>query len=210
MPCAEFGDQHLDAFGVAARLVVGAHDQHTGEFAVCAGCGLQRHGSEAADFLQPFLQGVHQGQVALDGFDGLQRMGEQETRQAAGVFVDLGVVLHRARAKRIEAAIHAVVEGAQVHVMTDHVHFGQFGQGQVRSQHGIRQFGSGARPVPGKRRRCVRGRKDQRWSVQPLWVQRSKLPQSWATSAKTSTSASISSLLFISVTAISMWSLSAG
>ena len=107
------GDEHLDALGVAARLVIGAHDQHAGEFAVRAGGRLQGDRREAADLLEPFLQFVHQRQIALHGFDRLERMREEKAGQAAGVFVDLRVVLHRARAERIEAAVHAVVELAE-------------------------------------------------------------------------------------------------
>ena len=128
------GDDHLGAFVVAARLVVGVHDQHAGEFSVRARGGLERNSREAADLFQPFLQCVHQREIALHGLDGLERMRDQETRQAAGVLVDLRVVLHRAGAERIEAAVHRVVEFAEVHVVAHNVHFGEFGQGQVRAE----------------------------------------------------------------------------
>ncbi len=122
--------------------MIGAHDQHPGQFAVRPGRRLECDGRKAADLFQPILQRVHQRQVALDGLDGLQGVCVQEAWQAAGVFVDLGVVLHRARTQRVKAAVHAVVEGAQVHVVPDHVHFGQLGQGQVRSQQGFWQLGA--------------------------------------------------------------------
>jgi len=37
------GDEHLDAFRVAARFMIGAHDEHTREFSMCTRRGLKRH-----------------------------------------------------------------------------------------------------------------------------------------------------------------------
>ena len=123
------GDEHLHPFRIAVVLVVGAHDQHTGQFAVGAGSRLEGDSRKAGDLLEPFLQVEHQHQVALHGLDGLERMGEGKTGQAGHVFVDLGVVLHGAGTQRIEAAIHAVVVFGKVRKMAHHVGLGQFGQG---------------------------------------------------------------------------------
>ena len=56
VPCAESGMSILTRLVSPRSLVVGAHDQHTGQFAVRAGSRLQGHGGKAGDFLQPFLQ----------------------------------------------------------------------------------------------------------------------------------------------------------
>ena len=94
---------------------------------------MKRHASKAADLFQPFLQFIHQNQIALHGFNRLQRMCVEEARQAAGVFVDLRVVFHGAGTQRIEAIVHAVVEFAESRVVADNVHFGEFGQGKLRA-----------------------------------------------------------------------------
>ena len=99
-PMGSIRDEHLLALVIAARFVIGAHHEHAGEFSVCAGGRLQGHCSKACDLFQPFLQLVHQRQVALDSLDRLEGMGVEEAGQAGSVFIDLGVVLHRARAER--------------------------------------------------------------------------------------------------------------
>ena len=86
------------------------------------------------------LQLVHQRQISLHGFHRLQRMREEKAGQSAGIFVDLRVVLHRARTQRIEATVHAVVERAQVHVVADDIDLSHFGQGQVDTQQARGKF----------------------------------------------------------------------
>jgi len=64
----------------------------------------------------------HQRQVALDAFRVLQRMRQRQARQARRLLVDLGVVLHRARAERIQPLVHRIVELRKPHIVTHHVH----------------------------------------------------------------------------------------
>ena len=66
-PMRRVGNQHLGAFRVAARLMISAHHQHTGEFSMRARRGLQRHCRKARDLFQPFLQLIHQQEIALHG-----------------------------------------------------------------------------------------------------------------------------------------------
>ena len=48
------------------------------------------------------------------------------------LLVDLGIVLHRARAQRIEALVHAVVQLGQPHEMPHEVDLAHLGQGRDR------------------------------------------------------------------------------
>ena len=40
----------------------------------------------------------------------LERMRKGQARQSRGLFVDLGIILHRARAERVKARVHRIVE----------------------------------------------------------------------------------------------------
>ena len=51
--------------------MVGAHDQHAGQFALRAGSRLQADAGETADLFQVFLQLEHHRQGALDSFNRL-------------------------------------------------------------------------------------------------------------------------------------------
>ena len=106
------GDEHFIALAVSTGLVVGLHHQHAGKLAMGAGSGLQGNGGKTADLLQPLLHLPHQRQGTLDGLDGLHGVDVQKAGKAAGVFVDLGVVLHGAAAQRVKAFIYAVVVAA--------------------------------------------------------------------------------------------------
>ena len=115
-------------------MVVGAHDQHAGQLAVGASGRLQGHPREAADLFEHFLQRVHQQQVALHRLERLERVGEGEARQAGGIFIHARVVLHGARAERIEAAVDAVVQLREVGKVADDAHFRYFGEVEVITQ----------------------------------------------------------------------------
>ena len=67
---------------------------------------------------------------ALRGLDGLERVELGEARQRRHVLVDLGVVLHRARAEGIEAVVHAVDALAEGGVMAGELIFAHVGQVQ--------------------------------------------------------------------------------
>jgi hypothetical protein len=54
-----------------------------------------------------------------------------ESGQTGGVFVDLGIVFHRARAKRVEHRVDAGILLRQASVVTDEVELGYFRQGQI-------------------------------------------------------------------------------
>ncbi len=116
---------------ILAVAMVGADDQDPGQLTVGAGRRLQADRLKPADLRQPLLQGVHQRQVPLQRVGILQRVGQCETRQASGVLVDLGVVLHGAGAQRIEAGVHCVIELRKPHEMAHHLQLRQLRQQQL-------------------------------------------------------------------------------
>ncbi len=112
------GDQHSLA-GVPAGLVGGADGQQAAELAVGAGLGRQGDGGHAGEGLQPVGQLVHQGQGALHGGNRLQRVDVDEAGQAGHLLIEARVVLHRARAQRIERQVDGVVLLAQAHIVAE-------------------------------------------------------------------------------------------
>ena len=89
-------DEDFVSGHIAAREMVSAHHQDSGEFAVRAGRGLQADSGEAANLFQPFLQLVHQRKAALHRIRFLQRVGVEEPGQPRSVLVDARVVFHSA------------------------------------------------------------------------------------------------------------------
>ena len=94
-------DQHLLA-RTAARLVPGADHLHAGELALRAGGGLQRHGVEAADLARAMLEIASKRSAPCTS--SLRRVRMRFPRSPASPRPVVGhrVVLHRARAERIE------------------------------------------------------------------------------------------------------------
>ncbi len=73
-------------------------------------------------------QAIDQFERALDGRDRLQRMDVGETRQPRQLFVEPRVVLHRARAERIEAGVDRIVLVRQPGEMANHLRLAETGQ----------------------------------------------------------------------------------
>jgi len=90
--------------------MVFADDQRAGQFALGARGGLQGNAGKSTDLLKPFLQGVHQVEVALNGIFRLAGMGQAKACEAAGDFVDLGVVLHCTGTQGVKAEVDGVVK----------------------------------------------------------------------------------------------------
>ena len=126
-PVRGVGREHLVAL-VAVGLVEGAREQHAGELAVRAGARLQRHVREAGDLPQRALELVHQLQRALGARGRLGRVQAGVAGQRRHALVQLRVVLHRARAERIEAGVEVEVAlGDPVEVPVD-LRLGDLGQ----------------------------------------------------------------------------------
>ena len=129
---------------LAAVLVVGAGEQHAGELAVRAGGRLQRHVRQAGDLGQRVLELVHQLQRALGALGVLQRVQAGVAGQRRDALVQLRVVLHRARAERVEAGVEVEVALREPVVVADDLRLGDLRQ--------LRRLG--AAEALGERVRC--------------------------------------------------------
>ena len=90
-------------------LVVGARQQQARELAVRPGRGLQRDVWQPGDLRQGALQVPHQLQRALRALGVLQRVQTRVSGQRGDALVQARVVLHRARAERVEARVQVEV-----------------------------------------------------------------------------------------------------
>jgi hypothetical protein len=134
----------------------GTDGQQAAQLAVGAGLGAQGHGRHASQGLQPMGQAVHQLDRALHRRLRLQRVDVGEARQARHLLVQARVVLHRARAQRIQRQVDGVVLLAQAHVVAHGFRLGQARQAdrrgadqvaQIIGWRGVRQVDAGL--VPG-------------------------------------------------------------
>ena len=100
--------QHLGPL-FAAVGVVGTGQEQAGELAVGAGTGLQADVRQAADLTQALLQQPHQLQRALGAARVLRGMQAGVAGERSDPLVEARVVLHRAGAERVEAAVEVEV-----------------------------------------------------------------------------------------------------
>ena len=107
-PVGGVGREHLVAL-LAPVLVVGAREQHARELAGGAGRGLQAHVGQPGDLRQRTLQAPHQLERPLRALGILQRVQARVTGQRRRPLVQARVVLHRARAQRVEAGVEVEV-----------------------------------------------------------------------------------------------------
>ncbi len=122
-------DQHLAALLMLALGFVGGADGHqAAQLAVRAGLGRQGHRRHPRQRRQPVGQLVHQLQRALNRRLRLQRVDVREARQARHLLVQARVVLHRARAQRIQRQVDGVVLLAQAHIVAHGLWLRQAGQ----------------------------------------------------------------------------------
>jgi hypothetical protein len=94
---------------LAPILVVGAREQHAGELAVRAGGGLQRDVRQTGDLRERALQVPHQLERPLRSLGVLQRVQPRMAGERGDALVQARVVLHRARAQRVEARVEVEV-----------------------------------------------------------------------------------------------------
>ena len=130
--CAVGGVGHYDfcPLHVAAALVVGADNHQSCQLAMCPGKGVEGELGQACDGRQRPLQVVVDGQCALTCVQGLRRMYFCKLLPGGHFLVDVGVVLHCAAAKWVEAVVYSEVVAAHVGVVAHYgklVAFGQVG-----------------------------------------------------------------------------------
>ena len=105
------GVRHHDAgalcFAALAEVLLNA--AHGGEFALCTSHGLEGDFVHAGTHREHVLHFVEDGQQALEVVLRLVRMHVADARHLRDDLVDARVVLHRTRAKRIEARVDAEV-----------------------------------------------------------------------------------------------------
>ena len=136
----------------------------------CApGLGRERHRRHAGQRLQPVGQLVHQLERALDGGDRLQRMEVGEAGQARQLLVQPRVVLHGARAERIERQVDGVVLLAEPHIVAHRLRLGEAGQAVSVGAGQAGEVGGVGRPAPPRRsrRRSCPSRPARRSAARP-------------------------------------------
>ena len=117
--CAMGGVRHDDlrAGHVAPRLVVGLDHQKPRLLAVSARRGLESHIEHAGHFAEDAAQTVDDFETPLRVGLGLQRVDAGEAGEGGHLVVDLGVVLHRAGAQRVEPVVDAVGAACEKRIM---------------------------------------------------------------------------------------------
>ena len=137
---------------LAAVLVVGAGQQHARELAVRAGARLQRDVRQAGDLAQRLLELPHQLQRALGALRALRRVQARVARQRGDALVQLRVVLHRARAERVEAGVEVEVALREPVVVAHDLRLGDLGQ--LRRLGAAEAARAAARPAAARARRA--------------------------------------------------------
>jgi len=84
---------------------VGAHQHQAGQLALAAGGGLKADGIEPRQLAQDLLKLPLELERALDPVLLLERVEVAEAGEPDDPLVDARVVLHRARAERVEARV---------------------------------------------------------------------------------------------------------
>ena len=122
------GNQNLGA-PLAPFSEIGRGDEERRQLPLCAGRRLQADRVQSGDLGQNSLQLEQNREQSLERCLVLVRVLRAEARERGQPLVPLGVVLHRARAKRIEVGVDRHVERRQIRVMADDVELPQLGQG---------------------------------------------------------------------------------
>ena len=128
------GHDNFVALVVAARLVIGLNHGDAGQLALRARHRRQRHALHAGHVLEHFLQLEHAGQKALAVTDRTQRVPTRKTGQQSQRITGARVVLHRARAERIELRVDREVLLRQAREVPHDLQLGGFRQRGLSSR----------------------------------------------------------------------------
>ena len=126
-PVGGVGGEHLGP-GLAVVLVERPREQHAGQLAVGARRRLQRDVGQPGDRGQAVLEAPHQLQRALRLPRVLEGVEPGVPVERGDALVELGVVLHRARAQRVEARVEVEVALGQAVVMAHDLGLGDLGK----------------------------------------------------------------------------------
>ena len=105
----------------SVRVVECLHQQDARHLTLRTGRRLQRHFVHPGDFFQHLGQLVHQPQGTLGARLRRERVKAGKTLHTARRLVHLGVVLHGARPKGVQGAVHVVILERQLGVVTHHL-----------------------------------------------------------------------------------------
>jgi hypothetical protein len=173
------GDDDLGAV-LAAILEVRAHEREPGQLALRARRGLERHGGEAHHLGQHPLEPPHELERSLGALGILVRVQVAEAAERGRPLVHARVVLHRARAERVEAGVDPERPGREL--------------GEVADEVGLGDLGKARRRGPAQLRRDVGGL-DGRFGNAPTAAARSGALvdelHGWSTSARRAMSAGV-------------------
>ncbi len=122
------GDHGRPLLALSPVGEVGAHEHEPGELALRAGCRLERDRVEPCDLCQDLLQAPHQLERALRSLLLLMWVQVTKARQHDDALVDPRVVLHRARAERVEARVDAEGPIGERREVPDDLGLGELGQ----------------------------------------------------------------------------------
>ena len=137
-----------DPLGVAPRAMIGADDEQSGELALRAGVGLQRHGGEPGDLGELVFELAEQHLVALRLVQRRERMQPVELAPRHRHHLGRGVQLHGARAERDHRRGEREVARLEPLDVAQHL-----GLGVVAVEHRMRQVGRA--PLQGGRDRAL-------------------------------------------------------
>ena len=134
-PVGAVGNEDSRAPRVAPRKVVGPDHEHAGQLALRSRHGREARSRHAGDLCQEPLQLVHQLQCTLHRRGWLVRVNLGHAGQSGHLVVQLGVVLHRTAAKRVEVVVDGEVELADLGKVPDELSLAHLGHLQVASKH---------------------------------------------------------------------------
>ena len=126
-PMGRIGHQDVLA-GIPLLFQVGPDQHHAGQFALGSGRRLHGEGVQPGDLAEVILHPLDDFQAALDGIRRGQGVGGRKSREGGHLLVDLGIVLHGARAERIKPDVDAIVLLGQAGEVADQLDLRDLGK----------------------------------------------------------------------------------